>query len=190
MGVTGGIAAMGMMSIGSAYSQSKAQQSQADFTAAQYAENQKIAGVESDDAVMRGDLKASQADKQMKAQVGAQRVAAAAGGVEVTSGSALELQSDTEAQGQLNMLTIKNNAWREAWGYKMQAASDGAMGNFAALAGKNQSNNTLLTGGMNAASYGIKGYGYYSANNSATPGGDTPYTDANYTMPSFGSTTN
>ncbi|MBA4359811.1 MAG: hypothetical protein C0411_03650 [Pseudomonas sp.] len=56
--------------------------------------------------------------------VGTQRSAQAANGIDVNSGSAAQLQDDTAMLGELDALTIQNNAAREAYGYKTQAQQD------------------------------------------------------------------
>lgn len=56
--------------------------------------------------------------------IGTQRSAQAANGIDVNSGSAAQLQDDTAMLGELDALTIANNAAREAYGYKVQAKQD------------------------------------------------------------------
>ena len=172
-------------SLAGAFTQAQAQQDQASFAAAQYKQNQKIALAQGALAESIGDKNASIAAKQGQAQVGDQRLAAAASGIDVNSGSAAGLQADTEYQSQLNQMTIKNNAWREAWGYQMQAAGAGTQAQMAMLAGNNQANSTLLTGGMNALNFGFKGLNAYNNDYGGTK--TTPFTDSNFTMPTFGS---
>lgn len=55
--------------------------------------------------------------------VGEAKVAAAASGVDTGSGSALDMLADTRAMSELDALTIRNNAAREAWGYRTAAAN-------------------------------------------------------------------
>lgn len=56
--------------------------------------------------------------------IGTQRSAQAANGIDVNSGSAAQLQDDTAMLGELDALTIANNAAREAYGYRVQAGQD------------------------------------------------------------------
>lgn len=167
MGVSGGFAAMGVMSAGSAYAQGTSQKAQADFTAAQYGINQKIAGEQGIEAKAQGDIQAGQAEEQGRQQVAQQRVDQAATGADVNSGSALDLQSDTTWQAKQNQVTIRNNAWRQAWGYNVQAIDYGMQGEMSKMAGQNAMNNTFLTGGMQAVGYGVQaGSSYYKYNSS------------------------
>lgn len=156
MGVSGGMAAMGIMSVGNSYAQGQSAKAQADFTAAQYGINKQIAGEQAKDAIAAGDIDASRANLAGKQEIAQQRVAAAATGANVNSGSAMELQADTAWQSRENAVTLKNNAWRSAWGYKIQAIDYGTQAQMAELAGSNSMNNSLLTGGMNAVGYGVQ----------------------------------
>ncbi len=176
MGATAGFVAMAGFSLYQAHEQAEAQRAQADFTARQFEQNQKLADIEATDAIRRGDRNASLAGVQARQHIGAQRAAAAASGVDANFGSALDIQADTAEMGAMNQVTIKNNAWREAWGYKIQALNASSSAGFARMAGDNQSRNTLLTGGMNAISYGSRAYGSsrtigdYRTNNTSAPG--------------------
>lgn len=85
------------------------------------AENAEFAAV---DAEARGGIEASKARAAGGEVVGAQRVALAANGVELQSGSALELLVDTRGQSELDAQTLKNNAKREAWGFRTQAVQE------------------------------------------------------------------
>ena len=56
--------------------------------------------------------------------VGTQRSVQAANGIDVNSGSSAQMQDDTAMLGELDALTIQNNAAREAYGYRIQAKQD------------------------------------------------------------------
>lgn len=178
MGVSGGFAAMGVMSAGNAYAQGQSAKTQVDFAASQYRVNQTIATEEGSIAKSEGDIQASHMAREGNAEVAKQRVAAAATGANVNAGSALELQSDTKWQSTQNQITIKNNAWRQAWGYQVQANDYGTQAQMSGLAGSNAMTQSLLTGGMNAIGYGTQAYGAYRKYNGGrgptvpTDGGD------------------
>lgn len=146
----------GLGSFGNAYAQASAQQAQAEFEQQQLKTNQRLASIQSEDAIIRGDKQASDYKKKVKGTSGSQRAALAAQGIDVGTGSAAEVQIDTAAIGAENTLAIKNNAWREAWGYRMQANEYGSKANFSKIAADASSTSTLLTGGLNALSYGMK----------------------------------
>lgn len=53
----------------------------------------------------------------------AQRAALAANGIAVAEGSAAELQASTDIVKKMDMNTMKENAVRNAWGYRMQSTN-------------------------------------------------------------------
>lgn len=122
--------------------------------------NRQLAEVNAQDAIRRGDRAASQVYRNARKTMGAQRVAAAVQGIDVNSGSAAELQGETQFLSELDMLTAKNNAWREAWGYRVQSNEATRRGTLSTLANYQEANNTLLTGGLNFINSGIQGFSY------------------------------
>ena len=142
------------------YAQVQAQKAQAQYQKQVMESNIRMANIQGKDAVRRGDRDSSRAISYSKKVRGAQRAAMAAQGIDVNSGSALDIQDETAAMGELDALTAKNNAWREAWGYKVQALDYGAKGQLMAEAARNESRNTMLTGGLQALRYGAEAYGY------------------------------
>ena len=91
---------------------------------------------------------------------GSETASAGAQGIDPNSGSAGDVRGDTNTLGQLDALTIKNNAWKTAWGYKVQAANQNSQAQFDQITAQNEANSTILTGGLNAASSIAMGYGY------------------------------
>lgn len=163
MGATMAVAMAGqaVVGMGQAYAQSQALSAKGDYEKRIADINASYSEVAANDALKRGDVEANQRMKQNRALVGAQRAAFAASGVDPNSGSAADVSAGTRTIGDFDALTIKNNAWREAWGYKVQGANYQAQGNFAQMSGNNAARDTLLTGGMNAVSTGINAWGAY-----------------------------
>lgn len=122
-----------------------------------YNTNAKFAELAADDAIKRGDKNAAEVKQAGKRMIGTQRASLAAQGIEVDSGSAQAIQEDTAAITAEDAMTVKNNAWREAWGFKVQAAQDTAKGRFARLEGDAAFGSSLLTGGLKAAGGILKG---------------------------------
>lgn len=83
--------------------------------------NAAVATVQAGDAVARGAEEESRFRAGVRGMVGTQRAGFAAGNIDVASGSALDVQADTAFLGELDAQAIRNNARREAWGYKVQA---------------------------------------------------------------------
>lgn len=168
MGATGAMGVGAISSFGNAYSQSQAIKGQAAYQKAVTQINAKLANMQAEDALKRGETTARDYKKEVEGMIGTQRVAMAAQGVDVNFGSAKDVQEQTRHQMERDILTIKSNAFREAWGYKVEATNLSYAGKFMEISAKNQSTQTLITGGMNALNYGLQGYGSYSKNNPST----------------------
>lgn len=151
----------GGTAIAGAVSQSNAMGLQGDYTKQQSDWNASIANLQGADAVRRGQVQAEQSGTRTQQLIGTIRNQAGAQGVDVNTGTAKDLQEDAAGLGALDALTIRNNAYREAFGYQVKALSDTAAGNWGQLTGRNNANSTLLLGGMNSAAFATKGVGYF-----------------------------
>lgn len=149
MGATGALA---LLQLSSSYAQSSAIESEGNYQKSISDINSRFADINAEDAIKRGDKEAIELKKQAKRMIGTQRVNLATQGIDIESGSALDVQEDTAGQAELDAITIRNNAWKEAWGYKVQSLNYSIEGEFAKLSAKNKSRNTLLTGGVQAIS--------------------------------------
>ena len=109
--------------------------------------NRSMAEVEAEDAIRRGALEEGRHRRRVTSLIGEQRVALAAQGLDVDFGSAEDLQKDVRAQGSFDALTIRNNARREAFGYKSQAAQSSLQGQLATFRARDAATGTLLTTG-------------------------------------------
>lgn len=141
----------GVQSAAAAREQGKFEEMQAET-------NARIAELQAEDAIRRGDRASAEHEKKTKALIGKQRASLAAQGIALDDGSALDIQADTAAIGAQDALTIKNNAWREAFGYRQQAQQDRFQGQIARSTAEFQANQTLLTGGLDALGHGLQGY--------------------------------
>ena len=91
---------------------------------AQVAENNRvIAEQQARDAEMRGQMAEDARRQQTRMLIGRQRTALAANGMLVDDGSALDITGDTAAQGEIDALTLRANAAREAYGYRAQGTN-------------------------------------------------------------------
>jgi hypothetical protein len=123
----GGIATqtVGQWKAGSAAKkQGEAAQRAAESAAALDEYNAAVADLQAKDAIARGEDDASRYGAEVRGVIGEQRVAFAAGGVDVAFGSAREVQEDVQRLAELDITTIEINAAREAWGYDVQAFND------------------------------------------------------------------
>jgi pyruvate/2-oxoglutarate dehydrogenase complex dihydrolipoamide acyltransferase (E2) component len=83
--------------------------------------NAAVANLQAKDAVDRGAEDESRFRSQVKVAIGGARAATAQRNIDVGFGSAVDVQADAAHLGELDALTIRTNAAREAWGYKVQS---------------------------------------------------------------------
>lgn len=158
------VGALGLFSIGSTIlgsvfqfaqqrAQAKAVEQQAAYQAAILRNNQLIAEQAAQDAERRGQLAAQQKRLETGQLIGTQQAVLASNGVVINQGSALSITSDTARFGELDALTIVNNAQREAFGLRAKAVNFGADASLVQASGQNQARaarssafGTLLTG--------------------------------------------
>jgi hypothetical protein len=153
------------------YTQAQAQRSQSRYEQRIAEANARIMDLQARDATQRGEEAADASQRATRQLVGSQRAAMAAQGIDVASGSALDVQEATAGLGALDALTIRNNAYREAWGFQMQALNSRSEAAHARSAGRQAVRNTLLEGGLGAA----RDYAAYSARSGpAGPRGGAP----------------
>ncbi len=77
---------------------------------------------------------------------GKQRAAFGASGVDVQRGSASDILADTSMMGELDALSIRNNAELEAYSHEVGATSSSAQADFYKLAGTYNAAGTILGG--------------------------------------------
>lgn len=109
----------------SANAQASAGEAQAkgsEFQARQDARNAELAERAATETEARGGREANQVRAAGRRMQGAQRVAYATSGVDVSSGSALDALADTAMMAELDAQTVKANAAREARGYRAQGS--------------------------------------------------------------------
>ncbi len=131
--------------------------------------NSKLANMQADAAEKRGEKEARMKEQQTKQAVARQRAMAAGQGVAVDVGSVADLQADTQTIGAADAMTIKNNAYREAFGYKSEAVNYEAQGDFAELSARNRSRNSLVTGGLGVVSGTMQSVYYGMGGDKAAP---------------------
>lgn len=124
--------------------QANAQEAQAKYAAKVGETNAQAAEVQAQDAHRRGAEQEERQRMLVRQRIGAQRAAIAANGLE-QSGTAADLVSETVAFGEMDALTIRANAAREAWGYNEQARNYRIDAAGTLMAGKNAKKGTLLT---------------------------------------------
>jgi hypothetical protein len=131
---------------GSAFSaMSQMEAGKAAKNAADY--NAKMGEIQAQDVINRAAIEQEKHRQKVRSLRGAQDVNAAASGVVVGSGSAGDIAEQTVVLGKEDEFTIKNNAMRQAWGYRAQAGLDYQQGVAAQRKGELDAAGTLLTAG-------------------------------------------
>lgn len=128
-------------------------QQQGDYQSQIYNQDATLADQQAADAIARGhesELRSRSGTRQL---VGSQRASMAAQGISLDTGSPQDVVTNDESLGELDALTIRNNARREAYGFQTQAAQYRSQAAMAQTAGSNtakayrdQGVNTLLSG--------------------------------------------
>jgi len=142
-------AGMGMQAVG-AYNNSRATKTAYNAQAQVQRNNAIIAGWQADDALARGNQNALRVQMQARGVKGKQRASMAANGVDTTTGSALDVLTDTDYFAQQDVSTVKDNAAREAWALRNQAA--GANADSELLASRAAAENPGLAAGASLLS--------------------------------------
>lgn len=150
-----GAASTGMQVLGS-MQQGKAAQAQANYQAAVANNNAKLAEWQAQDAIERGKEEERQHRTQVQRFLGSQRAAIAGSGFEMGDETSLSLLSDTAAQGELDALTIRSNAEREAWGYKVQGSNYQADAGLARMRGQSAASSSMWAAGSDLLSGAAK----------------------------------
>lgn len=119
------------------------------FNAAQMRYNAQLAEAQAQDAIRRGSEEQAGVRRRGRLMVGAQRAGLAGQGVDVNTGSAADIQLDTEKWTEVDATTVANNAAREAWGYRMDASNSRRQASVTTTEANNQALGTLITTGAN-----------------------------------------
>jgi hypothetical protein len=145
---------MGMQAVTSivnSYTASQSKKVSQDYESAIYDTNAYISQIQAQDAIKRGEEEARRIKERSRIITGAQRAAMAAQGIEVNEEDALKVQQDTAGLAAMDALDVKNNAWREAWGYSIQADKYSTASRFSKIRGISRTP-TLITSGLNTMS--------------------------------------
>lgn len=137
---------------GGAKAAGQVSESQSAATAAAY--NADVARLQANDAIARGQEDVRRLRQQVAAMIGSQRATFSGQGVMVDTGTPLAVQVDTTEQSERDVITLRNNALREAWGYRTQAKLLDSQGSASKKAGSQAALGTLLGTAGTIYSYG------------------------------------
>ena len=104
------------------------------------------------DASERGAIAAAEQRTKARQMIARQNAAMSSGGLDASTGTPLDLQTETAGIGELDALRIVNNAQRQAAGYKAQAELEKFRGGSALNAGYFGAAGSIL-GGVGTAAY-------------------------------------
>lgn len=102
--------------------QAKAAANQAKYNSAVAENNALIAQRNASLAAQEGNAALETQLMENRAKIGAIKAAQAASGVNINTGSAVDVRSSAAETGQLSALNIRSNAIRKAYGYQQDAA--------------------------------------------------------------------
>lgn len=158
-----GIAALGQGIAGliGAKGQADAMREQAEYNKQMGELNAKMYERQAGEVMTAGEDEAARLGTHIKQVIGAQRAGAAASGVDVGSGSAAAGQAETRQFGDLDMMQITNNAWRQAWGLRAQATQERLTTLYGEKAADTAANQTILTAGLNMGVSVVKAAGEF-----------------------------
>lgn len=149
-GVGAGTAALagatGMVGLYTAYSQNEQSKMQQES----FNRQAKIGDEQAADALKRGATAEDNQRAQARLLEGEQRARMGAGGGALGSGTNAEVLGQTTRMGELDALTVRANAAREAWGYRTGADTTRYQGELARAKGRYDAMGSILTSGVQA----------------------------------------
>lgn len=149
----------GVSAIG-AFSQGRANSQSAKYNAAIAANNATISRQNAERTSQEGEVKAAMAQQETRAKYAGILANQGASGVDVNSGSAVDVRSSAAATGELNAINIRANAARQAYAQQTDAAGYDATSTL----DKSQAKNDSTAGFLNAGSTLLGGLGDASNN--------------------------
>lgn len=174
MGVIGSVIGAGVNAIGS-IAQGAAAAKEAQYQAAIARNNAVIARKNATYSLVKGQREEQSYRIRGAALISALRARFGASGAEVNIGSPVQVTSGAVMIQELDALTIRNNAAREAWNYEVEAR------NFEAQSELNemQADNAMMSGVIGAASSLVQGVSSVSPKWGSWRS-QTPYTPISY----------
>lgn len=121
-----------------AYGQGHAQAEASHYNALVAWNNAKIAKENQSIVSQAGEAQTGMAGERSRAAGGAIKTNQAASGVSVNSGSAVDTQTSARELGNLDAMTVRSNAVKEAYGYKVQSENFNTEGEFLARQAKSE----------------------------------------------------
>lgn len=163
--VTGLIVASTLLSAGGQIQQGNAANASAKYNAQISNMNASIADKQARDALERGKLAEQEKRRDTQRLLGAQTAAYAANGVDLSFGSPLDTITGSAALGEIDALTIRSNANREAYDFEVKGSNLRAQANLQRAEGKSAKTGSLLAAGgtlLGGAGKGFESFKKYN----------------------------
>jgi hypothetical protein len=106
--------------------------------------NQQIALQNADYSTAVGEVQAQQSGMKTAAEIGTTKATQGASGIDVNTGSAAAVRTSEEQLGEENQAIIRSDAAKRAYGYEVEAQSQGASANMYSAAASNSKTSGLL----------------------------------------------
>lgn len=151
--ITAGVGAVNTLY--SSIHQAKTAKLRGKFEALQHETNARFASMQANEVIKQGNALAQNNDRKISKLIGSQRARLAAQGIDIDSGSAAEMQDVTRELGMLDSANIRNNAWRQAFGFKQRALQDQLNASAAKIGAKATARNTVATGLINISNQAL-----------------------------------
>lgn len=190
-----GYAAVGAQAFGSlasaygAFSKSSGSQAAYEYQAVVADNNAKMAEWQAQDALKRGVTAVNQHQLKVSQLQGTQRASMASRGIDLGQGSALDILTDTAFMGKIDANTIQDNAVKEAWAYRTQAAGANSNANLLRMQAGSinpgaDAVGSLLTGATGVAKtwYSLSQKGAFGGGSGSTGAStsNTPYASGSF----------
>ncbi len=131
---------------------------QSQFQAQQDRFNADLIDFQREDLLDRVGDDIEQRQKQVKQILGSQKAVLAARGIDVDSEFAEQAAFEERQIAVEDVSAIKNNAWRQALGLKLQSQNLRTQAKFTQAAGSEAASSTLTTGGLQALGTGSRAF--------------------------------
>lgn len=157
MGATGAIlGTQAGLTVLDTYNQYQASKAEEAFNKSVYDINAAISNINAEDAIERGNEEAGRIRRQTKLVLGQQRASFAGQGIDIGTGTAAKIATETTAIGDIEAITIKNNAYREAWGQKVRALGFRTSAAMEGVAGRFTRRSLLTSAGTKLTGIGVR----------------------------------
>ncbi len=143
------------------YGQAQAARGQQSYSNAMTQVNSGWNAMDQRNVLARGDIAGSRARAGYNQLAGQQRAAFAGNGVDVNSGSAAAVQSETRALGEIERMQIQQQAYAQALGLKSENLAAVGQNRMRQIATKNAINQSYASAAMNVGQAGVRA-AYYA----------------------------